>query len=100
MPLAGPVSPQIHGSSSGTQGHDTSIPVPAHAGMTRHKFAFVDTNARMKKYHLRVMSTLCQHGAVSSTLAASAPKPRPTSPSSTLLTTSAAMASEVGSRWP
>ena len=28
MPLAGPVSPHIHGSSSGTQGHDTTIPVP------------------------------------------------------------------------
>ena len=28
MPLAGPVSPHIHGSSSGTQGHDTAIPVP------------------------------------------------------------------------
>ena len=32
MPLAGPVSPQIHGSSSGTQGHDTAIPVPPTRG--------------------------------------------------------------------
>ena len=35
MPLAGPVSPHIHGSSSGTQGHDTAIPVPHGRGSTQ-----------------------------------------------------------------
>ena len=38
MPLAGPVSPHIHGSSSGTQGHDTAIPVPQ-AGMIPNSFS-------------------------------------------------------------
>ena len=35
MPLAAPVSPQIHGFSSGTQGHDTDIPVPEARGSSR-----------------------------------------------------------------